>query len=86
MATARYRVFHALAVATVIALGTWVLVKQFYNIPSSWRADTGTAIFRGKLPPIPQYDLPGTQSTSQYTESNIPSIEHGEPTPTGPTA
>jgi hypothetical protein len=75
MATATYRVFHALAVATIIALGTWILVKQFCNIPSSWRADSGTAIFRGKLPPIPHYDIPETPATKQG-ESNIPSLGH----------
>lgn len=50
MLTPRYKVCHTLAVATVIVLGTWILVKEFYKIPSSWRADARAAIFRGNLP------------------------------------
>lgn len=73
MTTTSYRAFHALAVATVIVLGTWIIVKQFCDIPTSWRADRGTSIFRGNLPPVPQYDLPGVSSAGSQPESDDPS-------------
>ncbi|KAJ5346699.1 hypothetical protein N7541_009181 [Penicillium brevicompactum] len=69
MTVTAYRACHALAVATVILLGTWILVKQFCDIPQSWRADRGTSVFRGNLPSAPQYDLPSTPSASHQPES-----------------
>lgn len=85
MTVTAYRACHALAVATVILLGTWILVKQFCDIPQSWRADRGISVFRGNLPSAPQYDLPDTPSASHQPESEDPSLEPQVPTSTEPT-
>lgn len=83
MVSTEYRACHAVAVAAVILLGTWVLFKEFCNIPASWRADRETAIFRGNLPPIPQYELPD-MSTNSQPESDFPSFDRHMSTPTDP--